>query len=107
MTSSGNKIILDDDNSQLLIADCNGNEIQMSGDGLSLSSKSDIVLSSSNKVLIDGQAGISISSNADIDLSGMNISNDAKTAFKAQGSASSEVSASGQTTIKGGMVMIN
>lgn len=108
LTSNGNKIILDDNNSHIGIADCNGNEIKISDNGLLLSSESDIKINSSNKVSIEGKAGVSISSSLDnVDLNGMNITHDAKGAFKAQGAASCEVSASGQTTIKGAMVMIN
>jgi hypothetical protein len=38
---------------------------------------------------------------------GLNITNTAKVGFTAKGSASAEISASGQTIVKGAMVMIN
>jgi hypothetical protein len=37
----------------------------------------------------------------------MNITNTAQMGYTARGSASAELSASGQTIVKGGMVMIN
>lgn len=53
----------------------------------------------------DGQ--IDIAAGADVDVTGTSISHTANVAFKAEGAASAELSAAGQTTVKGAMVMIN
>ena len=64
----------------------------MSASGIEIKSSSDIKLSTS--------AG-------DVSISGLNITNAAQVAMKSSGQASAEFSASGQTTVKGAMVMIN
>jgi hypothetical protein len=40
-------------------------------------------------------------------LAGLNVSASAQAGFKAQGTASAELSAAGQTSVKGALVMIN
>jgi hypothetical protein len=42
-----------------------------------------------------------------VEVSGVNISQSAQASFTAKGNASAELSASGQTVVKGAMVMIN
>ena len=64
-----------------------------------LKAKGDISLEASGKVEVKAKM--------DMTLEGMNVNANAKVGFAAKGKATAEVSASGQTTIKGGMVMIN
>lgn len=59
-----------------------------------------------NRLRLDA-SGITLDSPAGIALNGMNIDCRAQVAFTAKGAAMAELSASGQTTIKGAMVMIN
>jgi hypothetical protein len=40
-------------------------------------------------------------------VAGLNVSSDAQVGFSAKGTASAELSAAGQTVVKGAMVMIN
>jgi hypothetical protein len=56
---------------------------------------------------IDATAKINITSKQDLALSGLNISASADAGFTAKGSATAELSAAGQTTIAGAIVMIN
>jgi Rhs element Vgr protein len=76
----------------LIIKDCNGNEIKMSASGIEITGISNIKISTSS---------------GDVTVSGLNVTNSAQVAMKSSGQASAELSASGQTTIKGAMVMIN
>ena len=46
-------------------------------------------------------------SEADVNVEGMNVNHTASAGFTAKGNATAELSASGQTTVKGAMVMIN
>ena len=48
-----------------------------------------------------------IKAQQDATIEGMNVTAKAQTSLKVTGSASAEISASGQTTVKGAMVMIN
>jgi hypothetical protein len=50
---------------------------------------------------------ITLDSKADVKASGMNVQCEAKVGFTGKGNATAELSASGQTTVKGAMVMIN
>ena len=72
-----------------------------------MDSAKDIIITAKGKVTIDAVGDVGISSKADIKIEGLNINEIAKVGFVAKGSATAELSASGQTTIKGAMVMIN
>ena len=67
----------------------------------------DIKIQAKGMVAIDAVEKIEVSSKADVAISGLNIENDAKVGFAAKGGATAELSASGQTTVKGAMVEIN
>ena len=90
-TPAENKIQLSEDDKSILIQDQNGNKIQMNSDGISIESCKDV----------------KIKATGDIKLEGINIESKASAGFKAQGSASAELSSSATTTVKGSMVMIN
>ena len=85
------KFTLDDDSQIIDIEDQHGNKITMDSQGITMDSNGDI----------------SIKAQGDINLEGINIAQKATASFKAEGSASAEISASGTTTVKGSMVMIN
>ncbi len=106
-TPGGNKIVISDDDKSILLADQNNNTAKLSTDGISLDSPKNINITAKGKVLIDAAGEIGLSSKADVKVAGLNINNNANVGFVAKGSASAELSASGQTTVKGAMVMIN
>ena len=107
MTPGKNTIVIDDDGKSILLQDQNDNKVELGSSGISLDSPKDIKISTKGKLTIDAVGEVGITSKADVKLSGLNINNDAKVGFVAKGSASAELSASGQTTVKGAMVMIN
>ncbi len=107
MTPGGNKILISDKDKSILISDQNSNKIELSGSGIVLDSAKDIKISSKANVSIEGTTGVNIKSSADVKIEGLNISQAANVGFTATGNATAEVSASGQTTIKGAIVMIN
>ena len=79
----------------------------MDDSGVIIDSAKDIKLAAKGEVEISASGGIVFKANADIKADGANIQLSAKTGFTAKGNASAEISASGQTTVKGAMVMIN
>ena len=79
----------------------------MGSDGIALDSPKDIKINAKGKISIAAMGSIETRSKADVTVEGLKIDNNAKTSFCAKGSASAELSASGQTTVKGAMVMIN
>ena len=107
ITPGDNKVVLSDDEKSILMQDQNGNKVELNPDGISLDSPKDISITAKGKITIDAMGEIGVSSKADVSVKGMNINHDANVGFVAKGSATAELSASGQTTVKGAMVMIN
>jgi Rhs element Vgr protein len=106
-TPGNNKLVLDDKDKSILLQDQNGNSIKLSDSGIALDSAKDITLNAKGGITLDAVNAISITSKADVKASGLNISCEAQAGFTGKGSATAELSASGQTTVKGAMVMIN
>lgn len=88
---SGKKVSVNDADGEILLEDENGNKVLINSDGISLDSPSDIALKATG----------------DLNIEATNINLKANAGFKAEGSASAEVSSTGTTTIKGSLVQIN
>jgi Rhs element Vgr protein len=106
-TPANNMFVLDDKNKEISAKDMSGNSIKMNDSGITMDSPKDIQITSKGNINITATSNITMKSNADVKVDGMNITNNAKTGFTAKGNATAEISASGQTTVKGAMVMIN
>lgn len=106
-TPGGNKITFSDDSKSIELADQNSNSIKMSSSGIELKSAKDIKLTATGGITLDATAKVTIGAKQDVAITGLNVNATANVGFTAKGSATAEVSASGQTTIKGGIVMIN
>ena len=107
VTPGENKIVISDEDTSILLEDQNGNKVELGPDGILLDSPKDIKITAKGKITLDAVGEIGITSKADVKLAGMNINNAAQVGFVAKGNATAEISASGQTTVKGAMVMIN
>ena len=107
VTPGANTIVISDDDKSILLQDQNNNSVKLSSDGIVLTSAKDIKLTAQGQVTVTATGNASITSQADVKIEGLNINNNANVGFVAKGSASAELSASGQTTVKGAMVMIN
>lgn len=90
-TPNGNMFIMSDEDGGITMEDENGNTVIMSADGITLESAKDLILKATGDVKIEG----------------VNIEAKASARLKGEGSAGAEISASGNTVIKGAMVMIN
>lgn len=92
-TPKGNRILVSDDpkQKQILIEDSHGNKIVMSEEGIVIESVKDLTLKAAGT----------------IKLNGVNIEQSASAEWKAEGTASVEVSSSGKAVLKGGIVQIN
>lgn len=90
-TPGGNRLTLTDEDGGILLEDQNGNKLTMNSDGISLESAKDI----------------STKAKSDVKSEGVNMEIKASASFKAEGSASAEVSSSGTMTVKGSLVQIN
>jgi Rhs element Vgr protein len=90
-TPAENKIIINDDEGSIVLNDQTGNKITMSSDGITVESAKDLILKAANNVSIKG----------------IKIEAEATSEFAAKGNTKAGLQSSGQTEIKGGMVMIN
>jgi Rhs element Vgr protein len=107
VTPGNNQIVISDDGKSILLKDQTGNQAKLSEDGILLDSPKDIIISAKGKISLTATGNVEVDSKADIKAGATNISHAAKAGFTAKGNASAELSASGQTTVKGSMVMIN
>jgi Rhs element Vgr protein len=89
-TPAGNKLTLSEDDKAIKIEDQNGNKITLDAKGITIESAKDIILKASKDVKIEG----------------VNINLKAKSAFKAEGAGTAELSSGASTTVKGGSATI-
>ncbi|WP_299314602.1 type VI secretion system tip protein VgrG [uncultured Aquimarina sp.] len=90
-TPAGKKIVLNEDAGSIIVEDDNSNVITIDDSGIAIESASDINLTASGDVNIEG-TNVNITANAQ---------------FKAEGSAGVEMSSSATATLKGSLVQIN
>jgi len=107
-TPGKNKISISDEDKGVTIVDENKNSITTDGEGITMedSNGSRIIMSDSG-IEIHSSSDLKLTATSDISVSGINITNYAKASMKSTGLASAELSASGNTIIKGAVVMIN
>lgn len=106
-TPGKNMVEISDDGKSITLTDQHKNEIKMDNGGITLSSAKDITLKAKGGITLDATSKISGTAKSDISLEGQNVKVQAKVGATVKGNATAELSASGQTTVKGAMVMIN
>lgn len=106
-TPGENKIEISDEGKSITLSDQNKNELVMDNNGIALTSAKDIKLTAKGNISLDATAKATVTAKSDVSLEGSNVKATAKIGFTAKGNATAELSASGQTTVKGAMVMIN
>lgn len=90
-TPDGNRLELTDADGGIVLEDKNGNKLTLDGNGITIESAKDLVLKAKG----------------DVKAEGLKLELKASIGFKAEGSASVELSSSGTTTVKGSLVQIN
>ena len=106
-TPNKNKIEINDDGKYISLKDQNKNEIVMEAGGITLNSCKDLTLKAKGNILVDAGMELNEKAKTNVTTEGMNVKITAKMGVTVKGSATAELSASGQTTVKGGIVMIN
>lgn len=107
-TAKGNTFILSDKDKSVTTQDQNGNKIVMNKDGISIVSTKDLTIKATGKINVNATQAITTkSSGGDVAVQALNVNLKAQMALSAEGSTSAELKASGQTSVKGAMVMIN
>lgn len=107
VTPGNNTIVISDDDKSILLHDQNDNKVKLGTDGISLDSPKDIKLTAQGKISLSATATVDIKATQDASMEGLNVNHSAQIGFTAKGNATAELSASGQTTVKGALVMIN
>lgn len=107
VTPAGNTVVLDDDQKSILLEDETGNKVKLSPDGILLDSPKDITVKATGAISLTATDTISLEATSDLTAKGMNVTAEAQVGLTAKGNASAELSAAGNTTVKGAMVMIN
>ena len=107
ITPANNKIVISDQDQSILLQDQTNNKVELSTSGILLDSPKDITIKALGKVAISAVQNVEIAAQMDVTTTGLNISSTANISLTAKGTASAELSAAGQTTVKGAMVMIN
>lgn len=106
-TPGGHVVTLSDDQKSITIVDSNSNKLEMTSSGIALTSATDIKLKATGQIQMEAQTNVSIKATANLSMEGLNVDAKAQVALTAQGQAKAELSASGQVTVRGAMVMIN
>lgn len=106
-TPGANKIVLSDKDKSINLADQNGNKIVLSDSGILIQASKEITLKSGTDVKVNSGTGTTITAGTNFSGKGVNVELTADASFTAKGNASAEISAAGQTTVKGAIVMIN
>ncbi|MBW4891593.1 type VI secretion system tip protein VgrG [Mucilaginibacter sp. HMF5004] len=106
-TPGNNSITLSDDAKSIEIVDQNGNSIKMTSSGIDITSGKDINLKATGNITLNATGKLNLQATQDTAITGMNVTATAQMGITAKGNATAELSASGQTTVKGGIVMIN
>lgn len=106
-TPGKNTIEINDDGKCIKITDQNKNKIEMNSGGITIESAKGISLKAKTDIKIEAGTNIDIKGKSGVNLKGANIEAKADMTFTAKGSAKAEISAGGQTVVKGAMVMIN
>ena len=106
-TPGKNTLEISDDGKSIRLTDQHKNEIKMDSGGITLSSAKDIKLKAKGGITMEATTKISGTAKSDISLDGMNVKVQAKVGATVKGNATAELSASGQTVVKGAIVRIN
>lgn len=106
-TPGKNKVELSDDAKSIKLTDQHSNKIEMTESGILINSAKAIILKAATDIVLDAGSNMDQQAKSNVTIKGLNIEAKANAGFTAKGTATAELSASGQTTVKGAMVMIN
>ncbi len=107
-TPAQNRIVFNDKDKEVSIRDENSNSITMSASGISIKSPKNISIEADQGVKISGKQGVAVqASGGDVDISGMNIKQQADMEFSAMGSMTAQIKSGMELTLNSAMIMIN
>jgi len=107
LTPGNNKVVISDEGASIELLDQNGNKVQLNARGITLDSPEDVLIKANGTMALQATRVMTLQSVQDVKISGMNVSCEGQVGFTGKGTATAELSAAGQTTVKGALVMIN
>ena len=106
-TPGKNKVLISDKDKSITLEDQNKNKIAMTPSGILIDSAKAITLKAKTDIVLEAGAGIKQTAQSNVEMKGLNITANANASLTVKGNAKAELSAAGQTVVKGAMVMIN
>jgi uncharacterized protein involved in type VI secretion and phage assembly len=107
-TPAGNTFMLSDKDKSITVEDQHKNAITMNSGGITIKSAKDLTLDAGGKLNLKAKQNVDVAAaGGDVTLKGLNVTGTGKVGATLKGGATAELSAGGQTTVKGAMVMIN
>ncbi len=106
-TPGKNILTISDQDKGVKITDQNNNKIVMDNGGILIESAKDLTLKAKMNVVIDAGNNLNAKAKTNVTIKGLKIEAAANTELTMKGNAKAELSAAGQTVVKGAMVMIN
>ncbi len=107
-TPGKNSIVLDDDKKSITLTDANKNTVTLDDKGITLDTPKDVTIKAKGKITMEATQNVEIkASGGDVKMAGININAEAQAKATVKGTAGAEISAAGQTVVKGAIVMIN
>ncbi|MGV8096042.1 MAG: phage baseplate assembly protein V [Mangrovibacterium sp.] len=106
-TPGNNQIVVSDDQKTIRLSDQNGNAIEMNDTGIKIDSCKDVIINAKANIKLTATSNIETKSIVDTKIHGLSVTGTADVDMTMKGNAKAEFSASGQTILKGAMVMIN
>ncbi|MDL2322905.1 type VI secretion system tip protein VgrG [Bacteroidales bacterium OttesenSCG-928-A17] len=107
-TPGGSHLNMNDEDKSVSLGDTNGNSILLNSDGITFKTNKNILLEAKGEIKTDAGSKLQLASkSSDVSIEGLNIKATAKVGVTCKGNATAEISSSGNTTVKGAMVMIN
>ena len=103
VTRSKPGIEFDEEKKMVTVLTPAGNKVKLSDDAKTIT----LLDETGNQLTIDPVGNVDIISKADLKQAALNITSQASMGFSAKDATSAQLSATGQTTVKGAMVMIN
>lgn len=108
LTPGGNTMVFSDKDKGITVTDQNNNKIEMNDSGITLTDKSSNKIEmTSSGITVDSQSSLTLKAAQDVTVQGMSVTVSGDQSATVKGSSECEVSSSGQTSVKGSMVMIN
>lgn len=107
ITPGGNRIVIGDADDSIVIEDQRGNRARFDATGISLNSAGNISIHARGNLSLSADGRIDLASKHELEATGLNLTLAAETKLSAKAGAAAELSSSGQTIIKGAMVLIN